>query len=444
MYKAVVNGFDKISAAMRQHICKLGYQFIKKSKDNQQQNKTDHILIRDLIDLHDRFLKITKIQFMNENLFQLALKQAYEEFINKENYVSSLLARFVNDILRRGSKLAINDLENAMSHVVMLYGYLRDKDIFEREYQLYLATRLLQDLSQSEQNERTMIGKLKNEAGYLWTSKLEDMFKDIQLSKELMNEFNKIFGSKYSIDLNVSVCTTGSWPTSSINGIKKPAALGQISDAFTQYYKSKYNGRKLTFQMNKGKADVQVIFKGKIKKTLVVSTYQMLILLLFNTKQTYTFKEILDATGINKNDLSIAVLSMCHPKVKIMRKSPNSKNIEDNHKFQINPNYNNPRAKINIPTIHNIVGNKAAINGPNVVPADIIRQRKYQMDAHIVRIMKTRQTLKHNDLMIEVVKQLQKRFEPKMLDIKKRIQCLIELEYLERDEQNRQIYKYKM
>ena len=45
-----------------------------------------------------------------------------------------------------------------MDHVVMLYGYIRDKDIFERDYQIYLADRLLQDVSLTEQAERSMIG----------------------------------------------------------------------------------------------------------------------------------------------------------------------------------------------------------------------------------------------------------------------------------------------
>ena len=65
------------------------------------------------------------------------------------------------------------------------------------------------------------------------------------------------------------------------------------------------------------------------------------------------------------------------------------------------------------------------------------------MDAAIVRIMKARQTLNHNDLVTEVVKQLTKRFKPKPLDIKKRIHCLIELDYLERDGDKRSLYHYK-
>eukprot|EP00485_Elphidium_margaritaceum_P002331 CAMPEP_0202686960 /NCGR_PEP_ID=MMETSP1385-20130828/2697_1 /ASSEMBLY_ACC=CAM_ASM_000861 /TAXON_ID=933848 /ORGANISM="Elphidium margaritaceum" /LENGTH=767 /DNA_ID=CAMNT_0049341651 /DNA_START=114 /DNA_END=2417 /DNA_ORIENTATION=+ len=440
LYSCVQGGNSKIADSVKVHICSLGNNYIQKSKEAKGAEKSDHELIRSLIDLHDRFLKIVKTQFQSEQVFHKALKEAFEEFINKEYYTSALLARFANDILKKGTKIAIADLENTMDHVVMLYGYIRDKDIFERDYQQYLASRLLQDLSESEQSERSMIGKLKTESGYHWTSKLEDMFKDIQRSKELMVDFKKKH-TDFECELNVSVCTTGAWPTSSIQPVKKPVDIATVSERFTQFYLNRFSGRRLNFQMDKGKADVSVQFSAKVKKILVVSTYQMLVLLLFNNKQTWTFKEMVDATGIPREDLMVAVLSMAHPKVKAMRKAPNTKEVADDHKFQINPKYTNPRAKIPIPTL-NIKPDKPEEDNANMEA--IYRLRRHQMDAAIVRIMKARKTLKHPDLVTEVVKQLRGRFTPKPVDIKKRIANLIELEYLERDENDRQLYHYKM
>lgn len=57
-----------------------------------------------------------------------------------------------------------------------------------------------------------------------------------------------------------------------------------------------------------------------------------------------------------------------------------------------------------------------------------------QIDAAIVRIMKTRKTLSHKLLVAELLQQL--KFPIKQSDLKKRIESLIDREYLERDEGN--------
>lgn len=76
--------------------------------------------------------------------------------------------------------------------VVMIYGYIRHKDVFEEHYHSFLAERLLNGRSVSQQAEKTMIAKLKHEAGFQWASKLETMFKDVEKSIDLQSDFNSI------------------------------------------------------------------------------------------------------------------------------------------------------------------------------------------------------------------------------------------------------------
>lgn len=60
-----------------------------------------------------------------------------------------------------------------------------------------------------------------------------------------------------------------------------------------------------------------------------------------------------------------------------------------------------------------------------------------QIDAAIVRIMKTRKSLSHKLLVQELLIQL--KFPIRAQDLKKRIESLIDREYLERDGQNPQV-----
>ena len=54
------------------------------------------------------------------------------------------------------------------------------------------------------------------------------------------------------------------------------------------------------------------------------------------------------------------------------------------------------------------------------------------IDAAVVRIMKARKTMTHQQLMTETIQMLATRFQPEVSMIKKKIETLIEREYLER------------
>lgn len=72
------------------------------------------------------------VSFEKTQVMQKSLKKAFEEFINKDNRVSKLLAKFVNDVLKKGSKVNVRDVESTLDNVVFLYGYISEKDVFER------------------------------------------------------------------------------------------------------------------------------------------------------------------------------------------------------------------------------------------------------------------------------------------------------------------------
>jgi cullin 3 len=436
MYKGYPEDIGPIADLVEKHIEREGSNIIKKAQVG------GHELVQQLISLHARYDAVLKDCFEKNPVFQKALKKAFETFINQDDKLSRLLANFINDVLTRGTTVTLTEgLEKTLDNVVFLYGYIQEKDVFERHYQLFLANRLLNGLCDSEHSEKSMIAKLRAEAGYQWCNKLEGMFKDVQASRDLMGKFKKQYDAeaKVGLDLAVNVCSSGYWPTTANIPYHLPADLSAACDKFKRFYLNQHNGHKLIWHMDKGRAEVLVHFGPKVSRTLVGTTYQMMILLVFNNAKRVTFRQILDITGIPKSEISHHLLSLVHPKVAIVLKRPNTKTLEDSHQFMLNPKYFNKLLKVVIPLMQPI---KKGDDEEEEDKKLIELQRRHQMDAAIVRIMKIRKTMKHPLLVAEVIAQLKARFVPKPAKIKKRIEALIEQEYLERDKADRSVYKY--
>ena len=84
----------------------------------------------------------------------------------------------------------------ALEKVVRLFGYLSDKDIFVEFYRKQLAKRLLLARSVGASAERSMIAKLKLRCGAQFTSKLEGMVTDMNLSSDMQSAFSDYLQNK--------------------------------------------------------------------------------------------------------------------------------------------------------------------------------------------------------------------------------------------------------
>lgn len=70
------------------------------------------------------------------------------------------------------------------------------------------------------------------------------------------------------------------------------------------------------------------------------------------------------------------------------------------------------------------------------------RERNPEIEAAIVRVMKSRKKMHFTELIEETAKQLQHRFMPHPQDVKKRVEVLVEREFIARDPNDRQMYHY--
>ena len=73
----------------------------------------------------------------------------------------------------------------------ILFKYVDDKDVFQKFYTRFLARRLVNFATVSEECESSMITKLKGTCGAEYTNKLQRMLTDIRLSDEMNVKYKK-------------------------------------------------------------------------------------------------------------------------------------------------------------------------------------------------------------------------------------------------------------
>ena len=435
--------------------------------------------VRGVLKMRDRYGNVVSTAFRGEKRAAKRLRESFEDFLNADARAASCLAVYVDELLRTGLKGATEAQVTAELHkVILVFRYLSDKDVFESYYKQHLAKRLLNNKSVSDEAERAMVSQMKAECGYQFTAKLEVMFNDMRISRDTRDAYNTHKkaqqarqagggGSGKSVDIQVDVLTTGYWPSQNVPPCTLPAPVNEAIERFSEFYLDKHTGRKLSFQTSTGSAELRATFgtgPNKYRRhDLCVSTYQMCILMLFNEKSSLTLGEIRTATAIPDQELRRHLISLCTPKHRILRKGSKGKAItSDSDTFTFNADFTSKMRRVRVPLVSmketatsgsaGASGAAGAVAGADgaatadgsggAIPANVEEERRHQVEAAIVRIMKARKMLHHNDLIAEVTKQLSVRFVPSPQFIKKRIEGLIEREYLEREENDRRMYTY--
>lgn len=438
LFRRVTDGLLKIREVMTSHIRESGKQLVT----DPERLKDPVEFVQRLLDEKDKYDKIINLAFNNDKSFQNALNSSFEYFINLNPRSPEFISLFVDDKLRKGLKgVNEDDVEVTLDKVMMLFRYLQEKDVFEKYYKQHLAKRLLSGKTVSDDAERSLIVKLKTECGYQFTSKLEGMFTDMKTSQDTMQGF---YASHPDLGdgptLTVQVLTTGSWPTQSSITCNLPVEISALCEKFRSYYLGTHTGRRLSWQTNMGFADLKATFGKGQKHELNVSTYQMCVLMLFNNADKLSYKEIEQATEIPAPDLKRCLQSLALVKGRnVLRKEPMSKDVGEDDAFSVNDKFSSKLYKVKIGTV---VAQKESEPEKQETRQRVEEDRKPQIEAAIVRIMKSRKQLDHNNLIAEVTKQLQSRFLANPTEVKKRIESLIERDFLERDDNDRKMYRY--
>ncbi|OVA15009.1 Cullin [Macleaya cordata] len=451
LFNKLPKDLDRISHIFKQHVTAEGTALVKQAEDaasNKKAEKKDvvglqeQVFVRKVIDLHDKYMAYVSDCFMKNNFFHKALKEAFEVFCNKGVAGSSsaeLLATFCDNILKKGGSEKLSDevIEETLEKVVKLLAYISDKDLFAEFYRKKLARRLLFDKSANDDHERSILTKLKQQCGGQFTSKMEGMVTDLTLARENQSGFEEYLKSNThaspGIDLTVTVLTTGFWPSYKSFDLNLPAEMVKCVEVFKEFYQTKTKHRKLTWIYSLGTCNINGKFDAKTIE-MIVTTYQAAVLLLFNASDTLSYSEIVTQLNLTDDDVVRLLHSLSCAKYKILNKGPTTKTITPNDTFEFNSKFTDKMRRIKIPL--------PPVDEKKKVIEDVDKDRRYAIDASIVRIMKSRKVLGYQQLVMECVEQLSRMFKPDFKAIKKRIEDLITRDYLERDKENPNLFRY--
>ncbi|KAI9114461.1 hypothetical protein K1719_014689 [Acacia pycnantha] len=450
LYHEIPKGLQLVANVFKKHVIGEGttlVQQVEEASSSQAAIKSagqeQAIIVGKIIELHDKYMGYAKDCFMNNNVLRKSLKGAFEVLCNKSVACissSELVATFCDNILKKGGgseKLSDEAINETLEKVVYLLVYSRDKDLFAEFYRKKLTRRLLYDRSANEGHEKNFLGKLKQQFGANYTSKMEGMMTDLAIAKDTQRSFEEYLHEnpllKLGIDLSVSVLTTGFWPTYRSCSLKLPSEMIKCVEVFNGHYASKTKQRKLSWVFSLGTCNINGKFQQKTIE-MIVSTYQAATLLLFNNSERLSFSEIITQLDLDHEDLVRILHSLSCAKYKILSKEPNTKTISKNDVFEFNPGFTDRMRRIKIPL--------PPIDDRKKVVEDVDKDRKYAIDAAIVRIMKSRKVLGHQQLLLQCVDLLSRTFKPNPKVIKMRIDNLISQDYLGRDPDDYNTYRY--
>ncbi|KAF8568617.1 hypothetical protein P879_04622 [Paragonimus westermani] len=475
MYRLVghfPNGMRTLVSMVEDHVAEKGSEALRQVA--QSALNDPKLFIDTILRVHRKNYNLVLSAFACDPAFARALDKGCERFINRNAVTElagsarkspELLAKYADFLLKKSPKdMQIDDLEETLSQVMNVFKYIEDKDVFQKFYSKTLARRLVYNQSISEDAEASMISKLKEACGFEYTAKLQRMFQDVNATRELNAKFSDYVQSRESasgtlllkgVDFNIMILSSNAWPYQAQTPFSIPPELEQCHTCFLSFYQEHHTGRKLNWCYHLSRGEVITNYT-KIRYTFQVSTYQMSILMLYNSALVHSVSSIQSQTSIELPTL-LQILQILL-KAKVLRianemagstgmmatssggnteDSPDSQLTAETH-LALYTDYKNKRVRVYL----NVPLKSETKQEAEQTLGNVDLDRKLFVQACIVRIMKTRKVMKHQQLINEVITQLSARFKPAITLIKRCITDLIDREYLKRDSTERDTYEY--
>ncbi|XP_034937978.1 cullin-2 [Chelonus insularis] len=444
LLRSIPGALSPLITKLTQHITQQGLNAI-----GDLQGENVHIqFVENMLNVHSKYSQMIGVVFRGDQAFMAALDKACSAAVNhrpprQPARAPELLAKYCDSLLKKSTKgISESEIDKKLAKSITVFKYVDDKDVFQKFYARMLAKRLIHQQSQSMDAEETMIDRLKQMCGYEFTNKLHRMFTDMSVSVDLNAKFTNSLRERdaenqLGIGFVIYVLQAGAWPLSlpTFPGqFHVPQQLEKSIQAFESFYHEQFSGRKLTWLHHLSQGELKLNYLKK-PYLVTVQTYQMALLLLFEQCDSMTFNEAAVSLRLHHDQLVKHAASLID--CKILKKNTEGE-IKEDTILSLNLDYHNKRTKFRVTGALQ----KDAPHDAEATHRSVDDDRKLYLQAAIVRIMKSRKLLRHNQLVQEVLEQSKVTFAPSIGMIKKCIEALIDKQYIERTLNGADEYSY--
>lgn len=394
MYKLlarVPKTLDPLAKTLEEYIksqAAAALEDIQKQAENSEDKKKTvepKTYIHTLISIYNQFNDIVIRAFNKDTKFIKSLDNACRYFVNKNPIAlpkprspcrtPELLARYADGFLKSNSK----DNDMNADNLMIVFKFITERDSFEEHYRRLLAKRLINGTSKSEELEESVIHRLQEENSTDFTMKMTKMFTDIKASDDLKMKFKD--KENVNFDFVPMILAQSTWPFRHLKDYDlkvAPELQGTIDSLKEMYLEQsqgkRFNGFGITVEPNLKR--IYLKDKKKPPFSFTVSHVQLMIILAYNKKNSYTFDELVEIVGVKRETLQSHLTPLV--KYKLLN--------ENGDQLVLCEYYPSKKTKVNFTS--SIA--RAKEEDSDEIGKEIQQSRMYLLEATVVRIMKSK------------------------------------------------------
>ena len=399
--------------------------------EDEIKKKFSEYIITTCKSIYAKFSKDYKLFYQNiASLKKNIDKYIAESFLGEEKF-KSVSKESLTKGLNQKPSLVCDIFSNYIDNYMILFKYIGNKDLFENFFIKKLCIRCLFNLNKSEEAQNYLIEQLKEECGPYFVSKSQEMISDVKASQEMSQLFNEKEKTDINIPINYFVLSNYTWPIDTlISGEINNFDLKLTQKKFLEFYRKKNSGKSLFWHLPYCFGEIEMSLNDPNNHIKIIGNGIHIAILKCFTKNniSLSLKDIMKITKLEKDVIN-----------KHIKKIVNKNILKyENDVYVVNFFVNKEE---NIKEIMLIdYDEKEDDKTIEENEEKSIEERKFVIDAYIMKILKQKKVMKKSELISTVNEKMP--FDEKEEIINKRIEQLINNRYISKDEEDRSLIKY--